>query len=124
MNVIDQAREGYAPKNSPTRSGRSTEHQLFSETTARLRTAMDRLPQNFSGFAAAIHENRTLWNHLAAQVADDENALSTELRARIFYLAEFTSFHSRKVLRGEADAEALIEINTAVMRGLNSGVRE
>lgn len=55
---------------------------------------------------------------MAVQVADDENALTDDLRARIFYLAEFTAFHSTKVLKGEADIAPLLEINTAMMRGL------
>lgn len=121
MNIIDQARQAYAPKTSALRTGRSTEHQLFSEVTTRLRKAADRLPTGFPAFAEAIHANRAVWTHLAAQVADDDNALSVDLRARIFYLAEFTAFHSRKVLKGEADIGPLVEINTAMMRGLSHG---
>lgn len=118
MNIIDQARHAYAPKTSALRSGRSAEHHLFSEVTTRLRITADRLPSNYVAFAEAIHANRAVWTHLAAQVADDDNALSEDLRARIFYLSEFTAFHSRKVLKGEADVAPLIEINTAIMRGL------
>ena len=119
MNIIDLAQQAYAPKTSALRTERSTEHQLFSEVTTRLRGAANRLPGSFAEFAEAIHANRAVWTHLATQVADDENALSEDLRARIFYLAEFTAFHSRKVLKGEADINPLIEINTAIMRGLN-----
>jgi flagellar protein FlaF len=42
------------------------------------------------------------------------------LRARIFYLAEFTRAHTRKVLRRTAGPDALVEINLAVMRGLRA----
>lgn len=119
MNIIDQAQQAYAPKTSVLRTGRSAEHQLFSDVTTRLRRAADRLPSAFPAFAEAIHANRAVWTHLAAQVADDDNALSEDLRARIFYLAEFTAFHSRKVLKGNADIAPLIEINTAMMRGLS-----
>lgn len=121
MNIIDQARQAYAPKTSALRTGRSAEHQLFSEVTTRLRSSASKLPTGFPAFAEAIHANRAVWTHLATQVADDDNALSVDLRARIFYLAEFTAFHSRKVLKGEADIGPLIEINTAMMRGLSYG---
>jgi flagellar protein FlaF len=121
VNIIDQARQAYAPKTSILRSGRSTEHQLFSEVTNRLRLSADQLPSGFPAFAEALHANRAVWTHLATQVADDDNALSEDLRARIFYLAEFTAFHSRKVLKGEANIDPLIEINTAMMRGLGHG---
>lgn len=120
MNIIEQARQAYSPQTSALRTGRSAEHQLFSESTHRLRRTSAQLPRGFADFAEAIHANRAIWTHFAAQVADDENALSEDLRARIFYLAEFTSFHSSKVLKQQADIAPLIEINTAVMRGLST----
>ena len=60
-----------------------------------------------------------MWTTLAADVADPENALPSTLRAQIFYLAEFTEHHSRLIQRKEASAAALIEVNTAILRGLN-----
>ena len=51
-------------------------------------------------------------------MASDANALPDALRARIVYLAEFTRQHSRKVLGREAGIDALVEINTNVLRGL------
>jgi len=119
VNIIDLAHQAYAPKTSVLRSERSAEHQLFSEITTQLRNTANHLPASFPKFAEAVHANRAVWTHLAAQVADGDNALSDDLRSRIFYLAEFTAFHSRKVLKGEADINPLIDINTAMMRGLN-----
>jgi flagellar protein FlaF len=57
---------------------------------------------------------------MAADVSDVSNALPAALRAQIFYLAEFTEIHSRKVMNGDATADALIEINSAILRGLNN----
>jgi len=119
VNIIEQARQAYSPQTSALRIGRSAEHQLFTEATSRLRRTASQLPKGFAAFAEAIHANRAIWTHFAAQVADDHNALSEDLRARIFYLSEFTSFHSRKVLKGEADVAPLVEINIAMMRGLS-----
>ena len=45
-------------------------------------------------------------------------SLPPALRAQLFYLYEFTDQHSRKVLAGNASIEVLVDINTAVMRGL------
>ena len=120
MNIIEQARQAYAPQSSPLRTGRSVEHQLFSDVTQRLTKTFRNLLHDFPAFAEAVHANRAVWTHLASQVADDDNALSEDLRARIFYLAEFTNFHSHKVLKGEADISPLLEINTAMMRGLSA----
>lgn len=120
MNIIEQARQAYSPQNSALRTGRTAEHQLFTEATNRLRHTASQLPSGFAAFAEAIHANRAIWTHFAAHVADDHNALSEDLRARIFYLSEFTSFHSGKVLKGQASIEPLIEINIAMMRGLSA----
>ena len=84
--------------------------------THRLKATLDR--RNLAAVAAALHDNRQLWTVLAADVAEPGNALPPALRAKLFYLYEFTDQHSRKVLAGEASAEVLVDINTAIMRGL------
>jgi flagellar protein FlaF len=66
----------------------------------------------------ALHDNRRLWTAFAADLATQGNGFPPELRARLFYLAEFTCRHTDQVLSGAATADVLVEINTAVMRGL------
>lgn len=117
MNAIDQARQAYAGPQSPVRTARQAEHQVFSTVTARLRAAL-RAPGDMAPLAAALHDNRRLWTRLAADVADAGNGLPPELRARLFYLAEFTHHHTQRLLRGEGEGQVLLEINAAVMRGL------
>lgn len=119
MNAIEQARQAYAPTQVSIRTDRSVEAQLFSQITARLRKVATTKPADFPALVAAIHDNRRIWTAMAADVADSENALPNTLRAQIFYLAEYTEHHSRKVLRHDADVSALIDINTAILRGLN-----
>jgi flagellar protein FlaF len=46
--------------------------------------------------------------------------LPSQLRAQLFWLAEFTETHSRKVLAGQATVAPLLEVNTAVLRGLRN----
>jgi flagellar protein FlaF len=119
MNATELARRAYAPVQSPLRTARATEHQALAEATARLQGAADAAPPDFRRLASAIHENRRLWTLLAADVAGSDNALPPALRAQLFYLAEFTAIHSRQVLKGLANVGPLIDINTAVMRGLS-----
>jgi flagellar protein FlaF len=119
VNATDLARQAYASAHSPLRTGRSAEQQVLAMATANLRAAADAAPFDFSRLAQALHLNRQLWTRLAADVADDGNPLPEELRARIFYLAEFTAAHTGRVLRGRAGVDALIEVNLAVMRGLS-----
>jgi flagellar biosynthesis activator protein FlaF len=108
----------YAQREAPTRSLRSIEYDLLAQTTHRLKAAWARRTQDFPGLAAAMADNQQLWLTLAADVSDPENSLPATLRARLFYLYEFTVRHSRAVLDGNASVEVLTDINTAVMRGL------
>lgn len=76
--------------------------------------------QNRGDLIHAMHENRTLWNALAVDVASSENELPEDLRARIFYLAEFVTHHTRRVLQEKATAVALLEVNVAILGGLKN----
>ncbi len=122
MNALNLARKAYATAETPIRTPRSIEYEAFARITRRLNAATGRGKQNFSELAEAIHANRRLWTMLATDVADTGNGLPQDLRARIFYLAEFTNHHSHLVLNGEADPAPLVEINTAMMRGLRNQV--
>lgn len=119
MNAIELARQAYNPARPALRTERSAESQLFGQITARLQAAIDKGPGAFAQLTEALHDNRRLWAALAVDVADDNNSLPASLRVQILSLADFTMQHSSRVLRNEAGAEALVEINRAVMRGLN-----
>ncbi len=117
MNAIRQAQNAYGQTNHAVRTPRGTEYDAVARITHRLKSAASE-PPNMVELAGAVVDNRNMWTLFATEVADKDNPLPQELRARIFYLAEFTTEHSRKVLNRTASADALIEINTAVMRGL------
>ncbi|PWE32370.1 flagellar biosynthesis regulatory protein FlaF [Maritimibacter sp. 55A14] len=118
MNASRTAQMGYGAATAPIRTPRGTEYEAFARITHRLRAAAETGGTGLSQLAEALHENRRLWTILAADVAEPGNSLPPQLRAQIFYLAEFTIKHSGEILRGKADAAPLIEINTAIMRGL------
>jgi flagellar protein FlaF len=121
VNASTLAKKAYANPKQPTRTPRGTEYELFARITHRLKqAAKGNNSANFAALAQAIFENRRLWTALASDVATPGNGLPPALRARLFYLNEFTQAHSRKVLAGEASAEVLVDINTAIMRGLRS----
>ncbi len=120
MNAYAQAQQAYAPTKSPMRIGRSAEIELISQVTSHLRAA-DKPGIPFARLAEALHDNRMMWAHFGASVADKDNALPADLRARLFYLAEFTDTHTRRILAGDASAGPLIDINSAVLRGLGAG---
>ena len=113
-----QAPIAYARQEAPTRSFRSVEYDLLAQVTRRLRSAWANRDTDFPGLVRALAHNQQLWATLAADVAQPGNSLPAALRARLFYLYEFTAHHSRLALDGKANVEVLADINTAVMRGL------
>lgn len=110
------AQRAYAPTAAPTRSERSIEYDVIARITYRLKSAIEK--NEFRTLLEALHENRKLWRTLGTNVVDPGNLLPEELRARILYLAEFTDQHTSKVIRKEETAVPLLEINTAILRGL------
>lgn len=110
------AQRAYAPTTAPTRSNRSIEYEVIARVTHRLKKAIE--TGQFVKLVEALNENRKLWRALAIDVSDDDNGLPSDLRARIFYLAEFTDHHTSEVLSKRANAVPLLEINTAILRGL------
>ena len=98
-------------------SPRDVEYQVFSQITGQLNRAIKE-GRPFTELAMALHENLRLWTVIALDVTNSENGLPVPLRGQLADLSKFTRSHTQKVLRREADAAILIEINTAVMRGL------
>ncbi|WP_317056378.1 flagellar biosynthesis regulator FlaF [Roseovarius rhodophyticola] len=121
MNATLYAQNAYRDQTQSVKTHKETEFDAFARITSRLKQASSLGRKGFKELAAALHDNRRLWTLLASDVASTSNGLSPELRARIFYLSEFTRQHSTQVLKQTGTVEPLIEINTAIMRGLRSG---
>ncbi|MEM9966515.1 MAG: flagellar biosynthesis regulator FlaF [Pseudomonadota bacterium] len=116
MNAYAMAQRAYAPTGAPTRSERSIEYDVIARVTSRLKKAV--VEKNYPNMMEALHENARLWRTLAIDVADAGNGLPKDLRARVFYLAEFTDHHTKRVIRENISAKPLLEINMAILRGL------
>lgn len=115
------AQKAYSRPDAPVRTPRGIEYDLLARATQRLSASFARREQDFPTFVAALNDNTMIWSTLAADVVDPGNGLPTKLRAQLFYLYRFTAEHSRAVLDGRAGVQVLIDINTAVMRGLRGG---
>jgi len=119
MSATAKAQSAYGTTTRTIKSPRDIEYDLMAMITGRLRAAQsDTRPDSFPALAAAMHDNRRLWSAFATDLADSGNQFPKDLRARLFYLAEFVSQHTDKALSGTAPAEVLVDINLAVMRGL------
>ena len=120
MNATSQAVRGYAQHATATRSDRRAEYDVIARVTQRLRNAAVESKANFPAFAEALHMIQKLWTALVVDIANADNPLPKELKARIAFLCEFTNQHTRKVLRKKASVLPLLEVNMALLRGLKT----
>lgn len=118
MNAYARSQIAYSQSKAATRSEQSIEYELFAKMTSALAQNVGDQSMTYGSLVSALHDNRLLWLALASDVAEDGNQLPKQLRAQIFYLAEFTRIHSSKVLSENASVEPLIEINRSIMKGL------
>jgi flagellar protein FlaF len=121
MNPNAQARDGYGVA-APTRSARGSEYAVFAQVTRRLAAVDEEDRAAYGRLAEAVIDNQRLWGTLAEDLMLDTNVLPIALRAQLISLAEFVRRHSLSVLQGKAKVAALVDINTAIMRGLRGDV--
>ena len=119
MSVAAFARNPYDTDARALKTPRDIEYEVLARITGRIRSNLPQKRERISSaLVEALNENRRLWAAFAADLADPGNGFPNDLRAKLFYLAEFTLRHTTQVMTGKASAEVLAEINTAVMRGL------
>lgn len=117
MNLNSQAQTAYAAA-APIRSDRGSEYAIFAKITHRLNNLDESDKSGFPKLAAAVCDNQKLWGALRTDLMHEGNALPISLRAQLVSLSEFVRKHSLKILAGNGSIDPLIEINTAIMRGL------
>lgn len=100
------------------RTDRDVEYDAFSRVTRNLVQAQ----RGLVPLARAASDAVELWTVIAADLADDGNALPPELRASLTSLAIFAIRHGHKVMVGEATADALVDVNMSIMKGLRGEV--
>ena len=120
MNAILKAQQAYGSAGATLRSPVSVEYDAVARITRQLIAADRTRDSDFPGFVTALHRNRRLWSVFATEVADQGNPLPADLRARIFALADFSRRHTSKVLAGTEDIAPLVEVNMAILRGLQA----
>lgn len=123
MSSTAFARSAYTEADRAQDAPRRTEYQVFARITRRLSDAIaGRDRDGFAPLAAAAVENLRLWTLLAADLAQPGNGLPEALRGQLLSLAAFTAGQTERVLEGTADGRVLVDINTAIMRGLRGQV--
>lgn len=123
MDAYSRASASYGGAQMVASPPRQIEYQAFAKATHALSAAASAEgPDAFSRLAAALNDNMKLWMIIATDIALPENELPKRLRAQLFSLAVFTRGHTKRILAREAGADAaeLIEVNSAIMRGLRA----
>jgi flagellar protein FlaF len=106
-------------KAAQTLSGaRDAEYRAFSESTRRLLAAAQTKRNDLKALIEAVHKNRELWGALAADCADDGNALPRATRAQIISLSRFVAEYSKSVMQKDESLDPLIDLNRIIMDGL------
>ncbi len=117
MSLASLTQNAYGNATRATGTERGVEYQVFGQVTGRLKRAAT-AGRPFTELAEALHDNLRLWTVIALDVTSSGNRLPVPLRAQLASLSRFVRSHTAQVLRQEADVGVLIDINTAVMRGL------
>ena len=106
-----------------TESPRDIEYRVFAQVTAALQeaTAPD---THFTVRIQAAHRNRELWQTLACDLVDDDNALPDDLRAKLISLAIWVTGETSRVMQGGASLQALIDVNSSIMQGLQGAAKK
>ena len=121
MTSHHRAQAGYGDTSRAVNAPRQIEYQAFARITHGLSAAIAADgPGAFPALAEAMRQNIRLWTIIAADLANPNNGLPESLRAQLLSLAVFTRTHTERLLAREANPEALVEINTAIMRGLRA----
>lgn len=97
---------------------RSMEHRLLAEVSRELEQAWGDGRRGIQ-LMPALHRNREMWATFSAACGAPGNALPDPLRASIISLALWVDRHTTSVVRGEESADALLEVNRALMDGLS-----
>ncbi len=122
MQTFPNARNAYAA--APVRTARGSEYAIFARITHSLKAVDEADRSAFPALARAVTDNSRLWSTLAEDLMSEGNLLPAPLRGQLIGLSEFVRRHTHAVLGGRASVAPLIDINTAIMKGLRGEVEE
>lgn len=122
MSSSTIATRRYQSLGEHTRSAKDLEYDVILGVTREMSQNSAKSKTDFPAFVKTLNKNERLWIAIGTQVADPDNQLEPNLRARLFYLAEFVVHQTSQVLKGKAGIESLVETNVAVLRGLKGAV--
>ena len=114
----------YQQNQNATQNPRDIEYRLLGQVTA----ALVKADQHFSTansnadhkkmLVDAVLWNNNVWSVFRVDLLDAGNQLPKELKAQLISLSLFVERETQAVMNGDADLEALIDINQQIIEGL------
>ena len=96
---------------------RAVERRLLGEVTAALLGAKDNAT-DIPRLIDALLWNKQVWDHFMIDLNDEGNKLPTDLKKNLIGLGIWVNRETQRVMDGDTDCGALVEINQIIMEGL------
>ena len=112
------AHSAYGNTGRTTGSDKDVEVQVFQKAIASLKPYSGLDFKLSPDAAEALSENLRLWDMLVIDLVHPDNQLSDEIVAQLLGLARFVRHHTHGLYAGSGSVDVLIEINTAILKGL------
>jgi len=107
----------YGRVQNATEGPRQIEFRLLAQVTGALRAAKSD-PNDRPKLYNALIWNKKVWDAFMADLVDERNQLSGDIRKSLISLGAWVSKQTFAVMDGKANIDALIEVNSSVMEGL------
>lgn len=101
-------------------SDRDAEVRVFQMAISKLRPLMGPDFKLTGETAEVLAENLKLWDLLTVDLADPNNGMDEPLIAQIISLGLFVRNHTLGLYAGNGSVDVLVDINTAILKGLLS----
>jgi flagellar protein FlaF len=108
----------YARTAIQTDDPRKVEYRAFLAVTQELERSRESQPTD-DNVKKALWRNQKLWGLLRGDLMNEQNALPSDLKARLVSLSLYVDKHTSHFLAGTAKLDTLIDINRSIMAGLN-----
>jgi len=115
--------DAYRKTQNQSETPQQIEYRLFANVTRALIALRDMDAPTPRQKMDALDWNRRMWSTLSSDCGAPGNQLPKALRAQIMSLGLWVSKYTTDVARGNADIDALIDVNSAIMEGLASQAR-
>lgn len=115
-----QAKNLYGNPARMTMSDRSNEADLFRSSILELRQVAASEHILTGTNAEKLSRNLQLWDALSVDLLSPENALPDELKNSLIDLGKFVRQHTLGLYSGQGSVDVLIDINVAILGGLDA----